>query len=113
MIREPNSGDNLHSVHSTRQPLGIECMQCQRRAALDHDKIDAYSGNMKSVRTLRFKCTVCGSVANRLYLFHNRGEVDDFLAGKAEWSCPSAKHHSRAALLDKCFTDIEKLEAKR
>jgi hypothetical protein len=27
----------------------------------------------------------CGSVANTLYLFHNQREVDDFLAGKAEW----------------------------
>jgi hypothetical protein len=27
----------------------------------------------------------CGLVANTLYLFHNQREVDDFLAGKAEW----------------------------
>jgi len=27
----------------------------------------------------------CGSVSNTLYLFHNQREVDDFLAGKAEW----------------------------
>jgi hypothetical protein len=60
-------------------------MQCQHRAALAHDKIGAHSGNMKEVRTLSFKCTACGSVANRLYMFHNQGEVDDFLAGKAEW----------------------------
>jgi hypothetical protein len=60
-------------------------MQCQHRAALAHDKIEAFSGNMKSVRQLSFKCTACGSVANRLYMFHNQREVDDFLAGKAEW----------------------------
>jgi hypothetical protein len=69
MIREPDSGHNLHSVHSTLQPLGVSCMQCQRRAALDHDKIGAHSGNMKSVRQLS---TGCGSIANRLYMFHNQ-----------------------------------------
>jgi len=74
-------------------------MQLPAQSALDHDKIDAYSGNMKSVRTLRFKCTVCGSVANRLYLFHNPGEVDDFLAAKRV-VMPEREHHSRAALLD-------------
>jgi len=29
MIRKPDSRHNLHSVHLTRQPLGVECMQCQ------------------------------------------------------------------------------------
>jgi hypothetical protein len=85
MIRKPDSRDNLHSVHSTLQPLGVECMQCQRRAALTHDKIGAHAGNMREVRTLSFKCTACGSVANTLYMFHNQGEADAFLAGKAEW----------------------------
>jgi len=60
-------------------------MQCQHGAALAHDKIDAHSGNMKGVRELSFKCTACGSVANTLYMFHNQGEVDAFLAGKVEW----------------------------
>ena len=85
MIRKPDSRHNLHSVYVTLQPLGVECMQCQHRAALAHDKIGAYSGNMKELRQLSFKCTACGSVANMLYMFHNRGEGDDFLAGKAEW----------------------------
>jgi hypothetical protein len=85
MFREPDSGHNLQSVHSTLQPLGVECMQFQHRAALAHDKIGAHSGNMKGVRELRFKCTVRGAVANTLYVFHNQGEVDAFLAGKAEW----------------------------
>jgi hypothetical protein len=49
MIRKPDSRDNLHSVHSTCQPLGMKCMQCQHRAALAHDKIGAHSGNMKGV----------------------------------------------------------------
>jgi hypothetical protein len=40
---------------------------------------------MKGVRELSFKCTACGSVANTLYMFHNQGEVDAFLAGKVEW----------------------------
>jgi adenylate cyclase len=48
-IRGPDSQDDLHSVHSTCQPLGVECMQCQHRAALAHDKIGAHSGNMKGV----------------------------------------------------------------
>jgi hypothetical protein len=69
----------------TRQPLGVECMQCQHRAVLAHDKIDAHSGNMKEVRTLSFKCTGCRSVGNTLYMFHNQGEVDAFLASAPEW----------------------------
>jgi hypothetical protein len=85
MIRKPDSRHNLHSVHSTLQPLGVECMQCQHRAALAHDKVGAYSGNMKEVRKLSFKCTACGSVANTLYMFHNQGEVDAFLSGALEW----------------------------
>jgi hypothetical protein len=85
MIRRPDSGHNLRSVYMTGQPLGVECMQCQHRAALAHDKIGARAGNMKGVRELSFKCTACGSVANTLYLFHNQDEVDDFMAGKPEW----------------------------
>jgi hypothetical protein len=85
MIRKPDSRHNLRSVYMTSQPLGVECMQCQRRAALAHDKIDAHSGNMKEVRQLSFKCTTCGSVANTLYMFHSQGEVDAFLAGAPEW----------------------------
>jgi hypothetical protein len=56
MIRKPDSRHNLHSVHSTLQPLGVECMQCQHRAALARDKIGAHAGNMKEVRELSFKC---------------------------------------------------------
>ena len=65
--------------------VSVACIQCQHRATLGHDQIDGFSENMKAIRTPSFRCTVRGSVANRLYLFHNRREVDDFLADKAEW----------------------------
>lgn len=58
-------------------------MPAQSRARSRQDR--AHAGNMKPVRQLSFKCTECGSVANTLYLLHNRGEVDAFLAGKPEW----------------------------
>lgn len=64
----------------------MECIECQHRAALAHDKVGAHPGNMKPVRQLSFKCTECGSVANTLYLLlHNQDEVDAYLAGAAEW----------------------------
>jgi hypothetical protein len=53
--------------------------------SLTTDKIGVHAGDMKGVRELSFKCTACGSIANRLYMFHNQREVDDFLAGKPEW----------------------------
>jgi hypothetical protein len=55
MIRKPDSRDNLHSAHPTLQPLGVEWMQWQHRAALAHDKISAYSGNMKSVHVAPYR----------------------------------------------------------
>jgi hypothetical protein len=86
MNRKPDNRDNLHSVHSTRRPLAAwSACKCQHRAALAQDKIGAYSGNMKEVRKLSFKCTACGSVTNTLYMFHTQSEVDAFLAGKPEW----------------------------
>jgi hypothetical protein len=54
----------------------------RHRAALLHDRFGAHAGNMKGVREL--SCTVHGSVANTLYVFHNHGEWDDF--SPASWS---------------------------
>jgi hypothetical protein len=43
-----------------------------------------WPGSLRNVVRARTESR-CGSVANTLYLFHNQREVDDFLAGKAEW----------------------------
>jgi hypothetical protein len=84
MIRKPGSRHNLHSVHSTLQPLVVACMQCQNRGALTL-AVDAFSDNMKSVRQLSFTSARPAVSSPTGYMFHNQREVDDFLAGKAEW----------------------------
>jgi hypothetical protein len=50
----------------------------RHRAALLHDSFGAHAGRELS-------CTVHGSVANTLYVFHSQGEGNDFFAGKLEW----------------------------
>ena len=85
MIRSPDSRHNLHSVDASGHPLALVCNACGHRAALEHEKIDAHSGNMKLLRDLSFKCSKCGSGWNSMYLIYNAQELADFLAGKPEW----------------------------
>ena len=72
---------NLHSVHSSGQPLCVLCKQCKRRAALTHDEIDAHSGNMKELRDLKLHCRNCGSKDYEMYVYVRAERVSDFLAG--------------------------------
>lgn len=66
------SSHNLHSVWGSGQPLGVGCKGCGRRALAFADRIDDFRGNMRELRTLRFKCSACGSVHWDGWLFVQR-----------------------------------------
>jgi hypothetical protein len=72
---------NLHSVHCSRQPLCIHCKQCGRRAILEHEQINAHSGNMKPLTDLKLKCINCGSRDYLMWVFVRAQHVSDFMAG--------------------------------
>ncbi len=75
------SSNNLHSIWSYGQPLGVECKGCAHRAVAFADKIDEFKGNMRELRTLRFVCSSCGSREWSGWLFVNATERDAWLEG--------------------------------
>jgi hypothetical protein len=71
---------DLHDVWQTRLPLGIACNHCLHRALLQHDRIDAREGNLRTVDALPLRCTKCGRRAYTAHLFRERRQVKRFMA---------------------------------
>jgi hypothetical protein len=79
LVTRVTSSHNLHTLAVDGMlPLGVEC-GCGRRALVDARRLDAFAGNMRSLRSLRFVCQACGSRDWMGWLFTNRDEVDAFL----------------------------------
>jgi ferredoxin len=70
---------NLHMVHYSGQPLCVACRTCGHRATLQHEQIDAHSGNMKEVRKLRLKCSLCQAKDFEMFIVHKEADVLFFL----------------------------------
>jgi hypothetical protein len=76
------SSYNLHTVYIYSQPLGVECSSCGRRGlAFANRDLNGFKGDMRELRTLRFKCSACGSGDWRGWLFVDATERDAWLEG--------------------------------
>ena len=62
-------------------PLLVECNACHHRAALDHQTIRAYQGNMLQVNRLKLLCANCASRDVKATIVQTRDQVDEFLEG--------------------------------
>ncbi len=82
MVEVVNSVQNLHTLYGTGLPLGVLCTKCGNRRAIDGATLGAFDGNMRQLRSLRFRCTSCSAREVALYLFSKTSEVDEFLHGK-------------------------------
>jgi hypothetical protein len=70
--------DNLHKVWCSGQPLCVLCRRCLHRAALDHDRIGARSGNMTELREVRFVCSRCGGRDVETRIVHRDADIKRF-----------------------------------
>lgn len=80
-IMIPGDDHSLHSAANHVHPIGIECLQCQRRALLPVERIGAYRGASKLVKDLKLKCAVCGSYEFKSWLFFRPQQAEAFAAG--------------------------------
>lgn len=70
---------NLHQVAGSGQPLCVVCRTCGHRAALKHEQIDAFSGNMKYVSALKLKCSLCQAKDFETFIMLREADVLFFL----------------------------------
>jgi len=68
--------ENLHSVYTSGQPLGVECV-CGRRQLLSHAQLGGCRGDMTELRALqkRLKCRGCGERPKALRIFERADEA--------------------------------------
>lgn len=78
LVRPPN----LHSLAGSGQPLCVACRKCGHRAAVPHEKVDAFSGNMDEIRSLKLKCSKCEAKDFEAFVVHNAERVALFLEGQ-------------------------------
>lgn len=62
--------DNGHSAKSYRNPIGVECEACKRRAPVALDR---------PLKSWPFKCSACGSREVALWLFAKRDEAGGWI----------------------------------
>jgi hypothetical protein len=55
-------------------------MLCQHRSTIAPEKVGAHDGNMREVRTLKLKCSICGGRGFRAFVVPRKDWVDRFLA---------------------------------
>jgi hypothetical protein len=71
---------NLHTLAGTApHPLGVACEKCDHRRLIDQRRLDAHSGNMRELSTLKFVCTACDGRQFSMWLFHSAEDAEAFL----------------------------------
>lgn len=75
---------NLHGLAGSGLPLGVTCTACRHRALVPLARIGAHIGNMKEVRSLKFRCSACRSSAWEPTIFHREAQMALFLGPRAE-----------------------------
>lgn len=79
--------DNLHTVWTTGELLGVRCAECDHRAVLSQTELPTIRrGNMTRLRDLKLRCGHCGIRGQApdqfmLYLPLDREEADRFMRG--------------------------------
>jgi hypothetical protein len=68
-------GHNKHTLYMRDSPLGVECTRCQRRALAFADEFETFKGNMTALKSLRFRCSGCGSRTWEGWVFHSAEEA--------------------------------------
>jgi hypothetical protein len=72
---------NLHSLYNSGQPLCVLCLDCWHRSAVPPEKVGASRGDMNEIRSLKLKCSKCGSKNFEAYVVHSAERVAQFLEG--------------------------------
>ena len=72
---------NLHSLAGSAG-LGVECLDCHRRAHLTPEALNAHRGDMTEVRSLNFVCTGCKGRKVKLAVMLTPGTAGLWLVGQ-------------------------------
>jgi len=70
--------ENFHTLDCYTRPLGVICNQCGRRALLSLKRLNAHSGNMKLLTSLRLACAQCKARDFKMLIFKEQAELDDW-----------------------------------
>jgi len=71
-----NGRENLHTLDCYTRPLGVICNQCGHRALLSLKRLNAHSGNMRLLTSLRLLCTQCKARDFGMLIFKDQAELD-------------------------------------
>jgi hypothetical protein len=68
--------ENLHTLDSYTRSLGVICNHCGHRALLSLKRLNAHSGNMGLLTSLRLLCAQCKARDFGMLIFKDQAELD-------------------------------------
>jgi hypothetical protein len=74
-------GHTKHTLYMRDSPLGVECTRCRRRALAFAGAFGAFKGDMTMLKSLRLRCSECGSRTWEGWVFHSAEEAELWRAG--------------------------------